>query len=56
MDFFVNLITTDENFNGRKAPLMKALGMHRAFIHVPTVIKVCMEHLKLRKGDRVKID
>ena len=38
MDMFVNLVTTDQNFNGWKAPLMKALGMHWSFIHVPTVI------------------
>ena len=35
---------------------MKALGMHRAFIHVPTVIETCLNHLKFKKGDRVKID
>jgi len=56
MDMFVNLVTTDQNFNGWKAPLMKALGMHRAFIHVPTVIETCLNHLKFKKGDRIKID
>ena len=57
MDIFVNLITKDENFNGRKAPMMKALGMARSFIHVPTVIEVCLTHLKkLKRGDRVLVD
>lgn len=57
MDIFVNLVTKDENFNGRKGPMMKALGMARSFIHVPTVISVCLNHIKkLRKGDRVLVD
>jgi len=49
MDIFVNLVTKDEDFNGRKAPMMKALGMARSVIHVPAVIDVCLTHLKKLK-------
>ena len=57
MDIFVNLTTNNQSFGERKSSFMKALGMHRAFIHVAKVLEVCETSFKrLWKGDWVEID
>ena len=57
MGIFVDLQTSDQSFNERKLPFLKAVGINLATKHTPLVLEMCHKHFrKLYKGQKLQVD